>query len=1167
MSLQGSLHALTDEALDPLFWQPTRLGVPSAWYGHVPFAHWIVGVHRPSSIVELGTHNGVSYAAFCEAVLCGRLATRALAVDTWQGDEHAGFYGDDVHRDLKTFHDERYAAFSTLLRSTFDDALQFVPDASVDLLHVDGRHRYEDVAHDFATWRRKLSARGLVLFHDTNVREGDFGVWRLWAELQAQHAGFEFLHGHGLGVLAVGDALDGPAAELCALADGSAVNAIRRRFAAFGDRWIAARDLQHQVHATAEMQRDRDRVLHDLADTRRWGDIAQTEINRLFPQHQRLLEQHRTARASLSQARFDVAARDWRVAELEAEARAQASLLERAAQQAEQTLAELADARVQLAREQDRNAALTLETQAQQRALEGYRREIAMRADAGAALERELAAVRDHAARLAGQNASAAERLESAQRQQAFLEHERALLMASTSWRMTAPVRGLVHRVRARAPAAPPPLLGLPAPAPEMEPAPPPALAEPDHPAVPEVLPAADPVPADDGPAIAGPAGEPDTAPDEAPAVPDARTEPPVLRPRALFISGESHTPGHIYRIERTVAAARRAGFDADWTAPEPVGPAELAGVSVVVLWRVPFSPHIQGIVAVTHEQGGVAIFDVDDLMFRPELATVEVIDGIRSQKFSEYETQAFFARIAKTLLACDLVTCPTEELAHQARRAGRPAAVLPNSFDDSSHAAARAARRDWLADQDDLLRIGYAGGSRTHQRDFAVAAPAIARVLRERPQARLTLFRDTSGGEGLVLIDEFEEFAELADRIEWRNMVPLAELPREIARFAVNIAPLQAGNIFCEAKSELKFFEAALAGVPTVASPSGPFARAITHGQTGYLAQTEQEWYDALRTLLDDDAHRARVGQAAYHASLARFGPEASQAAFALMLAEWNGGQAGAAAFERRRYHQSLPRPTPPCVPDREILFATDRSGGAEVTVVIPVFNYADYVIEALASVAAQTMHGLDLVVVDDHSPDDSSVMVERWAQLNASRFNRLTVLRHRANAGLGFARNSGFAAAETPFVLPLDADNRLRPAACETLLRHVRETGAAFVYPAIQQFGDKTEVFGQQPYSTLRLQVGNYIDAMALVRRSAWAAAGGYDHVRHGWEDFDFWCRLAERGLFGCSVADVLADYRVHGKSMLHTSTDTHDNRAELMRDLQLRHPWLDLVHLDPA
>ena len=473
-------------------------------------------------------------------------------------------------------------------------------------------------------------------------------------------------------------------------------------------------------------------------------------------------------------------------------------------------------------------------------------------------------------------------------------------------------------------------------------------------------------------------------------------------------------------------------------------------------------------------------------------MAVVDIIDGIRSQKFSELQTQAFFTQIGRTLKACDLVTCPTAELAHHARLMGRPAYVLPNGFDRDSHDLARRARRDWAELGDDLLRIGYAGGSRTHQRDFAVAAPAIARVLRENPRARLTIFKDPSSDEGLVLMDEFAQFADLAGQIEWRDLVPLSALPTEMARFAVNIAPLEADNPFCEAKSELKFFEAALAGVPTIASPSGPFTRAIEHGATGMLARTEEDWYAALTRLLGDATLRARIAQSAYHVSLGRFGPGARATAWPLMLAQLQGGAAGAAAFERERFRAALPRTVPPMVPASRVVVATGGARVADVTVIIPVYNYADFVGEALQSVAAQTLELLDLVIVDDASPDDSAEIVQAWLMAHGGRFNRVTLLRHTENAGLGFARNSGFAAAESRFVLPLDADNRLRPEACATLLAHLQASDAAFAYPAIAQFGTKGEVFGTEAFSTLRLARGNYIDAMALVRKSAWAEAG---------------------------------------------------------------------------
>src|ERR1700745_472086 len=88
------LRYLWTPDLAPLFCVAARCDVVSAWYGHVPFAHWIVAATKPRMLVELGTHYGVSYSAFCEAVLRNGLHTRCYAVDTWLGDDQAGYYGE-----------------------------------------------------------------------------------------------------------------------------------------------------------------------------------------------------------------------------------------------------------------------------------------------------------------------------------------------------------------------------------------------------------------------------------------------------------------------------------------------------------------------------------------------------------------------------------------------------------------------------------------------------------------------------------------------------------------------------------------------------------------------------------------------------------------------------------------------------------------------------------------------------------------------------------------------------------------------------------------------------------------------------------------------------------------------------------------------------------------
>lgn len=186
--------------------KPETFGKYSAWRGHLPFANWLINETQPSNLVELGSHWGHSYFAFCKSIIEAHHSCKCYAVDTWSGDEHAGFYGEEIFRHVNTINQAHYSNFSTLLRMTFDDALKEIADNTVDLLHIDGLHTYEAVKHDFETWLPKLKNGGIILFHDTEVYDKGFGVWKLWQELTGKYPNsLNFKHSHGLGVLQISD--------------------------------------------------------------------------------------------------------------------------------------------------------------------------------------------------------------------------------------------------------------------------------------------------------------------------------------------------------------------------------------------------------------------------------------------------------------------------------------------------------------------------------------------------------------------------------------------------------------------------------------------------------------------------------------------------------------------------------------------------------------------------------------------------------------------------------------------------------------------------------------------------------------------------------------------------------------------------------------------------
>ena len=198
---------LPENLITAALFKADSLHFPSAWIGHLPFAAWIIQQVKPKIFVELGTHTGKSYFAFCQSVKQNSLLTSCYAVDTWEGDEHTEKYSDKVYNQVNNHNRDKYAHFSQLLRMSFDEALSNFADESINLLHIDGFHTYEAVKHDFETWLPKLAPGAVVLFHDTQVRERNFGVWKLWKELKAEYpANLEFIHSHGLGVLQLNNA-------------------------------------------------------------------------------------------------------------------------------------------------------------------------------------------------------------------------------------------------------------------------------------------------------------------------------------------------------------------------------------------------------------------------------------------------------------------------------------------------------------------------------------------------------------------------------------------------------------------------------------------------------------------------------------------------------------------------------------------------------------------------------------------------------------------------------------------------------------------------------------------------------------------------------------------------------------------------------------------------
>ena len=178
---------------------PRRYGL-GAWTEHIFFAYDLVAALKPRLLVELGTDRGESYFAFCQSALENRTGTRCYAIDHWRGDPHAGSYDETTYTDVSAHNRAHYADFSTLIRASFDEALERFAPERIDLLHLDGHHTEVAVRHDLTAWLPKVRPGGIVLLHDIAVRGRDFGVWKVWAELITRGRSSAFTHPPGLGL-------------------------------------------------------------------------------------------------------------------------------------------------------------------------------------------------------------------------------------------------------------------------------------------------------------------------------------------------------------------------------------------------------------------------------------------------------------------------------------------------------------------------------------------------------------------------------------------------------------------------------------------------------------------------------------------------------------------------------------------------------------------------------------------------------------------------------------------------------------------------------------------------------------------------------------------------------------------------------------------------------
>jgi glycosyltransferase involved in cell wall biosynthesis len=317
--------------------------------------------------------------------------------------------------------------------------------------------------------------------------------------------------------------------------------------------------------------------------------------------------------------------------------------------------------------------------------------------------------------------------------------------------------------------------------------------------------------------------------------------------PRVAWLYERPDTSTFRYRVFNMVECLRNEAprrVAASWFTNAEIESliSRLPQLDVLVLARVRYDAAVARLVALARGQRVTVLFDCDDLVFDSRFVHL-VLDTLDQDTGSAANLDGWFAycgRLEAVARLCDGGIATNDFLAARMSDVVRgPVNVVRNFLNrcqqqTSDLLLAEKAARGFHGDG--TIGIGYFSGSPTHNRDFAIVAPALVRLLEADPDIRVRI---------VGFIDSTGPLAAFADRVEQFPLQDWINLQKLIAEVEINIAPLQ-DNMFTNCKSELKFFEAAAVGTWTVATPTMAFEAAITTPDVGRLARAD-EWDDAL--------------------------------------------------------------------------------------------------------------------------------------------------------------------------------------------------------------------------------------------------------------------------------------------------------------------------------
>lgn len=359
------------------------------------------------------------------------------------------------------------------------------------------------------------------------------------------------------------------------------------------------------------------------------------------------------------------------------------------------------------------------------------------------------------------------------------------------------------------------------------------------------------------------------------------RPQPSGAPPRLRFVYSDLGAATR-YRVQHQMEQAALAGLAVQDAPLDDLDRLyDLAACDLLYIYRLPLTSYTWPLCAAARRLRIPIVFDSDDLVWDPQERAYNYLDDHYSPEVVALLVKAT-GRFRALMRRADAFVFSTPYLARLAARSFRqPAYVSPNTLSREMLARAEAARAlRWQRPPAPSVVIGYfCGTPRAHEEDVASIAPALCAVLDGYPHTCLRVYGELRLPGALAA-------PAYAARVDRRPAVDWCELPQQLAQVDINIAPL-VDNPQRRAKSAVKYLEAALLGVPTVAQRLDPYQHEIIEGVTGLLAATTGEWRDGLARLIESADLRRRIGEAAREQVLAHHTTAGHAAHFAAIIAQ----------------------------------------------------------------------------------------------------------------------------------------------------------------------------------------------------------------------------------------------------------------------------------------